>query len=50
MKQVQKTLLLALLFLAFNSCEKAFLKPEPEVNNLEVFDDFSKIFLEKYAS
>lgn len=49
MKQVQYILLLACSILALNSCEKAFLKPQPEVNNLEVFDDFSKIFLEKYA-
>ena len=49
MKQIQYSLLFAFAFLALNSCEKVFLKPEPELNNLEVFDDFSKIFLEKYG-
>jgi len=33
----------------FTSCEKVLYRAQPEVNNLNVFDDFSKIFNEKYA-
>lgn len=38
-----------LIILLTTSCEKVFFQPEPEVNNLTIFDDFSKIYNEKYA-
>lgn len=51
MKRINKSwkALLALLFITTLACEEIALEPQPEANNLAVFDEFWTIFNEKYA-
>jgi len=40
---------LLLLGLIFNSCEKIFMKPNPDTDNLSIYDEYWKLLDEKYA-
>ena len=37
------------VILLFSSCHKIFLDPEPEVSNINIFDEYSSLIKEKYA-
>ncbi|MFK8057605.1 MAG: S41 family peptidase [Saprospiraceae bacterium] len=41
--------LASIVLFSFTACEKIVYKPQDEATNLNVFDDFSTLFLEKYA-
>ena len=49
MKFLSPFLLASIVIFSFVACEKIIFTPQEEVNNLNIFDDFSKVFLEKYA-
>jgi len=42
-------LLISLMIVTFTSCEKLLMKPNPKTDNISIYEEYWKIFNEKYA-
>ncbi len=49
MNAIKNIFLLFITITFFTSCEKVFMKPNPETDNLSIFDEYSTLVKEKYA-
>lgn len=49
MSSIKNIFLLFITISFFSSCEKVFMKPNPETDNLSIFDEYSTLVKEKYA-